>query len=97
MMSVRLSLRSINRLAGLFDIVNALVSLLVLPPNLIGGTMTDRQINSRDAYARLADCLLALKAQGATPETLAYAIVKAASESGVRRYHIAEAYETLGL
>jgi hypothetical protein len=54
-------------------------------------------VTTNEAYSKIADCLLALKAKGATSEQLAEAIVRAASQSNVQRHEIAEAYETLML
>lgn len=54
-------------------------------------------MQTNEAYSRLADCLLALKAQGATPQQLAAAIVRAASEANVNRVEINTAYDWLNL
>jgi hypothetical protein len=50
-----------------------------------------------DAYQVIADHLLKLKAAGHSPEQLAEAIARAASETGVRRWQISDAYDALRL
>jgi hypothetical protein len=64
---------------------------------MVERTAMEESMTTNEAYSRLVDCFLALKAEGATLEQLAEALVLAASEANIRRYQIAEAYETLGL
>jgi hypothetical protein len=48
-------------------------------------------------YVELVYMLLRAKREGTEPAAIARALVRAASEAGVRRHEINEAYEELGI